>query len=203
MHDYMWRHEMAMPARGKIGVWDRSHYEEIGVVRVHVDRLKARNIEPAKACQDFWRGRVKEIKNWERAKVRNGTTIVKFFLNVSAAEQGRRFQKRLTDPEKHWKLSTSDLTERAYRSQYLRIYSEALHATSTRHAPWYVIPYDDKLGAALVVSRIINHHLGRLSLKFPGLPSGLDFGALEDEIRQVPKLPVQFTFPSAENPDQQ
>ncbi|HTX04113.1 MAG TPA: PPK2 family polyphosphate kinase, partial [Candidatus Acidoferrales bacterium] len=141
-HDFLWRTQAALPERGRIGIFNRSYYEEVLVVRVHSELLAREHVESN--GKDIWRERFEDINAFERHLVRNGTRILKFFLHISKDEQRRRLMARLDDPSKTWKFSMSDATEREYWSQYISAYEAMLSATSTDHAPWYIIPSDHK-----------------------------------------------------------
>ena len=169
-HDFLWRTQLALPARGEIGVFNRSHYEEVLVVRVHPELLAAGGVDPARA-QDpkFWDSRLDDIANWERHLTRSGTRIVKFFLHVSKSEQRKRFLARIEQPEKHWKFSPADLREHQYWDAYQPAYEAALRATSTRRAPWYVIPADHKWFLRTAVGAIIVQHLADMDPQYPTL----------------------------------
>jgi len=164
-HDFLWRTTRDLPERGKIGIFNRSYYEEVLIVRVHSEILRAENLpEPGK---HIWEGRFRSIRDFERHLCANGTTVVKFFLHLSKEEQRKRFIARIDEPDKNWKFQASDLEERKFWKDYMRAYQEALGATSTRHAPWYVIPADDKQNARLIVSQIILDTLEGLKMHTP------------------------------------
>jgi PPK2 family polyphosphate:nucleotide phosphotransferase len=170
-HDYLWRHEMALPARGEIAIHNRSHYENVLVTKVHPEWILNENIpgiESVKKIDDkFWDKRYKQIRRFEKNLVENGTVIMKFFLNVSKKEQKRRFLERIEDPGKNWKFSLSDLKERAYWDKYQRAYELALGETSTDNAPWFVIPADDKWYARLAMAEIIAKEFSKLDATYP------------------------------------
>ncbi|WP_425614873.1 polyphosphate kinase 2 family protein [Anatilimnocola sp. NA78] len=172
-HDFLWRCNKALPERGRIGIFNRSYYEEVLIVRVHPELIGAQRIpgvkpdEPLK--KEFWEHRLEDINAFERHLARNGTAVVKFFLNVSKKEQRKRFIKRIEEPEKHWKFAAGDLHERSYWDDYMRAYEEALSATSTEHAPWYVIPADHKWVTRAAVAAILNETLRGLGLKWPSI----------------------------------
>jgi PPK2 family polyphosphate:nucleotide phosphotransferase len=168
-HDYMWRCMKVLPERGRIGVFNRSYYEEVLVVRVHPELLDAQHLPASRVTHAIWQERFEDIRNIERYLSRNGTVIRKFFLNVSKAEQRRRFLERLDDPAKNWKFSLKDVDERARWNQYMRAYEQALGATSTREAPWYVIPADNKWFTRLTVARVVIETLEQLNLRYPRL----------------------------------
>lgn len=166
-HDFLWRTTRALPERGQIGIFNRSYYEEVLIARVHPEILQAEELPPVAAKKSLWKGRFESIVNLEQHLHRNGTVILKFFLHISAQEQRRRFLQRIDDPDKNWKFSMADMTERGYWKEYMHAYAECLRATSTPEAPWYAIPADDKKSARLIVSRIILDTLGSLGLAFP------------------------------------
>ena len=166
-HDYLWRVNRVLPARGRIGIFNRSHYEEVLVVRVHPELLAAERLPPERVGRQIWRQRFKDIKAFERHLFRNGTIIRKFFLNVSRAEQRRRLLERLDDPSKVWKFNPGDVPERAKWNAYMSAYADALAATSRDHAPWYVIPADHKWFAHALVAEIVVKTLEDLDLAFP------------------------------------
>lgn len=169
-HDFLWRTQLALPARGGIGVFNRSHYEEVLVVRVHPELLAAGGVDPA-CGQDpkFWEKRLEDIAAWERHLTRCGTRVVKFFLHVSKSEQHTRFLARIEQPEKYWKFSPADLREHRYWEDYQPAYEAALRATSTQKAPWYVIPADHKWFLRTAVAAIIVQHLTDMDPRYPTL----------------------------------
>jgi PPK2 family polyphosphate:nucleotide phosphotransferase len=166
-HNFLWRYMRCLPERGRIGIFNRSYYEDVLVVRVHPELLAAQRLPGATGTKKFWRRRYQDINAFERHLVRNGTVILKFFLNVSKGEQKRRFLERLQRPDKHWKFSAADLAERAHWGRYMKAYSDCLSATSTEWAPWYVIPADHKWVARAVVADVITTTLRSLDLKYP------------------------------------
>jgi PPK2 family polyphosphate:nucleotide phosphotransferase len=166
-HNFLWRYMRCLPERGRIGIFNRSYYEDVLVVRVHPELLAAQRLPGTTGTKKFWRRRYQDINAFERHLVRNGTVILKFFLNVSKGEQKRRFLERLQRPDKHWKFSAADLAERAHWGRYMKAYSDCLSATSTRWAPWYVIPADHKWVARAVVADVITTTLRSLDLKYP------------------------------------
>jgi PPK2 family polyphosphate:nucleotide phosphotransferase len=166
-HDYMWRAARALPGRGMIGIFNRSYYEEVLIVRVHPEFLAKQRLPDGAADDDIWKRRYKEINHFEDYLVRNGIVILKFFLNVSKSEQKKRFLARIDEPEKNWKFSIGDYQERAYWDDYQQAYEQLLNHTSTEHAPWFVIPADHKWFARLAVSEAICSQLERLGLAFP------------------------------------
>lgn len=170
-HDYFWRHSIAMPARGEIAIHNRSHYENVLVTRVHPAYIlneKIPGIESLKDVNDkFWKARFKQIRRFEKNLADNGMLILKFFLNVSKKEQKKRFLERIEDPGKNWKFSLSDLKERGFWDQYQKAYEEAITATSTDYAPWFVIPADDKWFARLAIASVIYRYFEKLKLTYP------------------------------------
>ncbi|WP_406696176.1 polyphosphate kinase 2 family protein [Singulisphaera sp. Ch08] len=166
-HTFLWRYMKCLPERGRIGIFNRSYYEDVLVVKVHPELLTAQHLSPVKFGSKFWSQRYKDINAFERHLVRNGTVVLKFFLNVSKEEQKRRFLERLDRPEKHWKFSTSDLAERGHWDQYMRAYSECLSATSTKWAPWYVVPADHKWITRAIVADVVTTTIQSLDLKYP------------------------------------
>jgi PPK2 family polyphosphate:nucleotide phosphotransferase len=169
-HDFLWNAARRLPERGKIGIFNRSYYEEVLIVRVHPEILRGEGLP--RELQDgahIWRDRYRSIVDFEQHLHRNGTRIVKFFLHLSREEQRRRFLQRIDEPAKNWKFSLDDMRERNYWKQYMKAYEACLGATSTRHSPWYVIPADDKATTQLIVSHIILRTLQDLNLAFPKL----------------------------------
>jgi PPK2 family polyphosphate:nucleotide phosphotransferase len=166
-HNFLWRYMKSLPERGRIGIFNRSYYEDVLVVRVHPELLGMGEPPTGKRAEAFWDARYDDINAFERHLVRNGTLVLKFFLHVSKKEQRRRFLERLDDPAKHWKFSTSDLAERAYWKDYMHAYEDALSATSTEDAPWYVIPADQKWVTRAVVADVITSSIQSLKLGYP------------------------------------
>jgi PPK2 family polyphosphate:nucleotide phosphotransferase len=167
-HDFLWRATARLPARGSIGIFNRSYYEDVLVVRVHPELLAAQHLRAGVTpAESFWRHRFEDIKAFENHLHRNGTKVVKFFLHLSRQEQRRRLLERLDDPAKHWKFSAADLAERAYWDDYQAAYEDVLTATSTEWAPWYVIPADDKHVARALIAGMILHAIDGLALKPP------------------------------------
>jgi PPK2 family polyphosphate:nucleotide phosphotransferase len=167
-HDFLWRSTRQLPERGHIGIFNRSYYEEVLIVRVHRDLLRAERLPHGLMNDDsLWRDRYRSIVNLEKHLHRNGTRIVKFFLHLSKEEQRKRFLKRIDDPEKSWKFNPGDVAERKYWAQYIRAYEDCLGATSTQNAPWHIVPADDKADARLIVSRIILDTFEDMKLKYP------------------------------------
>jgi PPK2 family polyphosphate:nucleotide phosphotransferase len=169
-HDYLWRINKALPERGRIGIFNRSHYEEVLVVRVH-DYVKGQKIPNEFIDSKIWETRFEQIRNFEKHIYQNGTRIIKIFLNISKEEQTKRLFKRLDDPAKNWKFSASDLDERKLWDKYMNCYQEAIQKTSTKYAPWYVVPADKKWYARLVVSEIIIDAMKGMELKYPEMSS--------------------------------
>lgn len=168
-HSYLWRIMRVSPARGKITIFNRSHYEEVLVVKVHPEYLKRQKLPDKLITKKIWEERYDDINNFERHLARNGTLILKFFLYVSKAEQKKRFLERLENPDKNWKFSAQDLNERQHWDSYMRAYEEALTATSTKWAPWYVIPADHKSVARMLVSSILTKAIDGLGVDFPSV----------------------------------
>jgi PPK2 family polyphosphate:nucleotide phosphotransferase len=170
-HDFLWRSNLALPERGQIGIFNRSYYEEVLVVRVHQQLLQAERIPDALRGKHLWRDRFEDINACEKYLVRNGTVIRKFFLHLSKGEQKKRFLARLDDPAKNWKFSGADLKERAYWDDYQAAYEEMIQATATPHAPWYVVPADHKRYAHLIVAGALIDTLESLQLEVPKVTS--------------------------------
>jgi len=166
-HDFLWRSTVALPERGRIGIFNRSYYEEVLVVRVHPEVLEHEKLPPGRRDKAFWDARFDAINTFERHLDRNGTKIVKFFLNVSKEEQRRRFLDRLEEPGKEWKFSAADVAEREHWDEYQRAYEAALTATSTEWAPWYVIPADHKPVMRELVAGVLAHTIRSLHLSYP------------------------------------
>jgi PPK2 family polyphosphate:nucleotide phosphotransferase len=175
-HDFLWRAAQYLPARGNIGIFNRSHYEEVLVVRVHQELLERQRIPKELVGKDIWKQRFKSIRAFERHLARNGTIVQKFFLHVSKEEQRRRFLDRLEQPAKRWKFSMGDVAERKLWNKYMGAYEDMIQATSRPYAPWYVVPADHKPFARLVVAKAMIEALERLDLKFPKV----DPAALKD-----------------------
>ena len=167
-HDFLWRTTRDLPERGRIGIFNRSYYEEVLIVRVHPEILRSEGLADAPHDKKkIWRDRYRSIANLERHLDDNGTRIIKFYLHLSKEEQRRRFLQRIDQPEKNWKFSLADVEERKFWKDYMKAYGECLSATSTRHAPWYVVPADDKENARLIVSRILLDTLEGLEMSYP------------------------------------
>jgi PPK2 family polyphosphate:nucleotide phosphotransferase len=172
-HDYLWRTTKVLPSRGKVGIFNRSYYEEVLVCRVHpeiVTKYQRLPEETTSKLDELWPRRFKEIRNFEAMLHANGTRVVKFFLHVSKEEQKKRLLKRIDTPAKNWKFNTGDLAERALWKDYMRAYEEALEGTATKDSPWYVVPADDKGNMRLIVSAVILHEMARMKMKWPVLP---------------------------------
>ena len=168
-HDFMWRCMRALPERGRIGIFNRSYYEEVLVVRVHQELLAQQQLPEQVVGGNIWRERFADIVNIERYLSRNGFLILKFFLNVSRAEQRKRFMERLDDPDKNWKFSAADVRERGYWKAYMRAYEDMIRHTATAEAPWYVVPADNKWFSRLAVAAAIVEAMAGLDLRYPKL----------------------------------
>jgi PPK2 family polyphosphate:nucleotide phosphotransferase len=167
-HDYLWRCQKALPERGRIGIFNRSHYEEVLVVRVHPEILQGQQLPPnVKRDKGIWKKRFKHIRDWEDHLFENGIKVIKFFLNVSKGEQKKRFLARIDEPEKNWKFSMGDVKERAFWDEYMHAYTEAIRETSTKNSPWYIIPADKKWFTRLAVSDVIVKTLESMGLHYP------------------------------------
>lgn len=166
-HDFLWRHAVALPERGRIGIFNRSHYEECLVTRVHPEILAKEKLPPKLVTKNIWKERFEDISAFERYLCRNGTVVLKFFLNVSKEEQRQRFLERLEQPAKQWKFSMDDIKERALWPRYQAVYQDIVRHTATPHAPWYVVPADHKWFARVVIGSVINAALEKLDLRFP------------------------------------
>jgi PPK2 family polyphosphate:nucleotide phosphotransferase len=179
-HDYLWRCHKNLPERGKIGVFNRSHYEEVLVVRVHPAILQGQLL-PAevRSDKDVWKKRFRQIRDWENYLYENGTHVIKFFLNVSKEEQKERFLSRIDEPEKNWKFSMSDAKERGHWDDYMKAYTEAIQATSTEKSPWYIIPADKKWFTRWAVSEVIVQKLGSMDLTYPVVTDAHKAGLVE------------------------
>lgn len=171
-HGYLWRTSRHTPPRGKIGIFNRSYYEEVLVVRVHPELLANERLPESCVSDSLWRERFEDISAWERYAVRNGIAIRKFFLNVSRDEQKRRFLARLDEPEKNWKFSSADARERQSWAAYMHAYEEMIRHTATKYAPWFVIPADNKWFTRLAVSSVVVHALEEMNLAYPEVSPG-------------------------------
>jgi len=168
-HDYLWRATKVLPRRGHIGIFNRSYYEEVLVVRVHDELLRNERLPPSLVTKHIWKQRFEDISRFERYLTRQGIVIRKFFLNVSKEEQKKRFLERLKEPEKHWKLSPSDVRERERWDEYMNAYEEMIAHTASEHAPWYVVPADNKWFTRVVVAEVIVETLEKLNVSYPKL----------------------------------
>jgi PPK2 family polyphosphate:nucleotide phosphotransferase len=166
-HNFLWRYMKALPEHGRIGIFNRSYYEDVLVVKVHPELLARQGIEIGKDADKFWNGRYEDINAFEHHLVRNRTIVLKFFLNVSKKEQKERFLARLSEPDKYWKFSAGDLAERAYWDDYMKAYEDALSATSTKWAPWYIVPADHKWATRTIVADVLITTLRELDLRYP------------------------------------
>jgi PPK2 family polyphosphate:nucleotide phosphotransferase len=167
-HDFLWRTTRHLPERGRIGIFNRSYYEEVLVVRVHPEILRSQGLsEELRGEKTIWKERYRSIVDLENHLHRNGTKVIKFFLHLSKDEQRKRFLERIDEPDKNWKFSLADIHERKYWKHYMQAYEDCLIATSTAHTPWYVIPADDKNNARLIVSRIVLDGLNKLKMAYP------------------------------------
>ncbi len=170
-HHFLWRHQKALPGRGEIGIFNRSHYENVIVTKVHPEYILNENLPDIYSTKDitpkFWKRRYKQINQFERTLAQSGTLILKFFLNVSKEEQKKRFVERIDDPSKNWKFSEGDIGERSLWPQYQQAYEDMLNATSTEYAPWFVLPADDKWFTRLCMGMILTRELTKLRLHYP------------------------------------
>ena len=170
-HDFLWRCSQRLPERGHIGIFNRSYYEEVLVVRVHPDALDRQKLPPSCMSSRIWTERLSDIARFEEYLTRQGTIVLKFFLHLSRAEQKKRFLERLDKPQKNWKFSLADARERGYWSQYMHAYEEAIRATASKHAPWFVVPADNKWFTRLVVAAAIVEAMEELNLAYPRVSS--------------------------------
>jgi PPK2 family polyphosphate:nucleotide phosphotransferase len=166
-HDFLWRCNRCLPERGRIGIFNRSYYEETLVVRVHPEMLARQSIPPELVGKDIWQQRFRDIRQYEEYLTNNGVVIRKFFLHVSKQEQKQRFLERLEQPEKNWKFSLNDIKERAFWDDYMRAYESMVRHTASKQAPWYVVPADNKLFSRLVVAAAVIDTLASLNLQYP------------------------------------
>ena len=166
-HDFLWRTTRDLPERGQIGIFNRSYYEEVLIVRVHPEILRGEDLPPSLLDKTVWQGRYRSIVDLENHLHRNGSVIIKFFLHLSAEEQRKRFLDRIKEPDKNWKFSMNDIEERKFWGQYMKVYGECLGATSTPTAPWYAVPADDKENARLIVSQIVLDTFKGLKMAYP------------------------------------
>ncbi len=183
-HDFLWRISSRLPDRGRIGIFNRSHYEEVLIVRVHPELLQHQRLPHPEPTKDLWRERYESIRNFEHHLARNGTVVLKFFLNVSKDEQRERFVERIKDPEKNWKFSSHDVHKRARWDDYMEAYQDALSHTSRPWAPWYAIPADSKSYMRMVVAGIVRATIESLNLEFPRLTDEeqIEMHRLRDEL---------------------
>ena len=187
-HDFLWRTTMCLPERGRIGIFNRSYYEEVLIVRVHPEILRAQRLpDDAFSGRGVWKARYTSIVDHERHLHRSGTRVVKFFLHISPEEQRQRFLARIDDPNKNWKFSAGDVAERARWKDYMRAYEDCLSATSTDDAPWYVVPADDKPNARLIVSQIVLDTITALKMRYPA--------ATPERIKELRRLRRQLVKP--------
>jgi PPK2 family polyphosphate:nucleotide phosphotransferase len=186
-HDFLWRTTCRLPARGKIGIFNRSYYEEVLIVRVHPQVLQGEGL-PRELLEDpkIWHGRFRSIVDFEKHLHRSGTRVIKFFLHLSKEEQRKRFLERIDEPSKNWKFSMGDIKERKFWDKYMKAYEESISATSTKGAPWYIVPADDKLNARLIVSRIVIEELKHLRLHYPVVTGSRkkELGEIRRELRK-------------------
>jgi PPK2 family polyphosphate:nucleotide phosphotransferase len=168
-HDFLWRAACALPKHGEIGIFNRSFYEDVLIVRVHPELLHSEHLREPKNLKTVWHSRYASIRAFEQHLIGNRTLILKFFLHISKEEQKKRFLKRLDEPTKMWKIAMADVNERAYWDDYMKAYEEALAATHTRDSPWYILPADDKKNARLIASQIILTRFNELSLAYPAI----------------------------------
>ncbi len=166
-HDYLWRYMPHVPARGQIGIFNRSYYEEVLVVKVHQEFLAKQKLPPSLVTQDIWNERYEDIANFERYLTRNGVRVLKFFLHVSKTEQKRRFIERYDNPDKNWKFTAADIAERQHWADYQDAYEQAIRHTSSKHAPWYVVPADNKWFTRMVVTAAVVKEIAELKLHYP------------------------------------
>jgi PPK2 family polyphosphate:nucleotide phosphotransferase len=166
-HDFLWRTTKCLPERGRIGIFNRSYYEEVLVVRVHPEFLRAQRLPSQPKLDQLWQERFESIRDYEKHLAKNGTVIIKFWLNVSLEEQRQRFLDRIEEPEKNWKFAPADVTERRYWDEYMKAFEDALNATSRSWAPWYAIPADSKSYMRFCVAEIIVDSLKKLGLSYP------------------------------------
>jgi PPK2 family polyphosphate:nucleotide phosphotransferase len=189
-HDYLWRYAQKLPQRGQIGIFNRSHYEEVVVVRVHPEILERQKLPPAARADGVWQRRYREINDWERFLVENGFPVVKLFLNLSKEEQRRRFLKRIDQPDKNWKFNANDVKERAHWDEYQTAFSQMLSATSTEHAPWYVIPADHKWFMRVAVAAVLVNTLAEIDPQYPTVSERAHSALLESRAELDPQTPA-------------
>ena len=182
-HDYLWRCAKVLPERGRIGIFNRSYYEELTIVRVHAGLLERENLPPHPADADVWKDRYQDVVSFERHLARNGTIVLKFFLHVSKEEQGKRFLMRIDTPAKNWKFSAADARERGFWDSYRHAYEKLLTHTSTESAPWYIIPADHKWFTRAAVADVIVTRLKELGLKYPAITAEQQAALTEERER--------------------
>jgi len=183
-HDFLWRSTICLPERGRIGIFNRSYYEEVLIVRVHPEILQSEGLpDISPDAKTIWQNRYRSIVNLEDHLVENGTRVIKFFLHISKEEQRKRFLERIEDPTKNWKFSQADIEERGFWKQYRQAYEECLSATSTKRAPWHIVPADSKENARLIISQIILDALKELKMTYPKTTSGR-----QRELKSIRKL---------------
>lgn len=169
-HDFFWRVYKCLPERGRIGIFNRSYYEDVLVVKVHPEILKKQQLPPELLDKnEVWKNRYKSIVDIEKHLYNNGTRIIKFFLHISEDKQKKRFLERIDEPDKNWKFSAADFKEREYWNDYMKVYEECINNTNTQRAPWYIIPADDKENARLIISQVINSVLKKLKMSYPAV----------------------------------
>jgi PPK2 family polyphosphate:nucleotide phosphotransferase len=183
-HGYLWRCMKCVPGRGRIGIFDRSYYEEVLVVRLHPQMLESQKLPKPLVTKHIWQERFEDINNFERYLTRNGIAVVKFFLHLSKKEQKRRFMERLDTPDKNWKFSSADVKERQFWDAYQEAYEDMIRHTASKHAPWYVVPADNKWFTRLVVSQAVVDALKGMNLKYPKV-SGAERAALAQARKQL------------------
>src|ERR1035437_3716404 len=194
-HDFLWRTTRDLPERGRIGIFNRSYYEEVLIVRVHPEILRSQGLPDVRTDEKtIWEDRYRSITGLENHLYRNGTRIIKFFLHLSEEEQRKRFLARIDDPDKNWKFSLSDIQERKYWKDYTEAFEDCLRATSTSHAPWYAVPADDKENARLIVSQIVVNALGELKMSYPKTTGKhrQELQAIGKLLGREPKVDVKF-----------
>ena len=194
-HDFMWRCLRNLPERGRIGIFNRSYYEEVLVVRVHPEYLQRQHLPPGFVTERIWDQRFEDIRAMERYLCRNGVAVVKFFLHISREEQRRRFMDRLDDREKNWKFSPGDVAERQHWDEYMAAYEDMIRNTASKHAPWYVVPADNKWFARIAVAGALIDTLERLDLKFPEAPDAKDLKAARALLMKERAAPRQARKP--------
>ena len=199
-HDYLWRHVQRLPARGEIGIFNRSHYEEVLAVRVHPEDLGRERIPPEWRGKDIWKRRYRAINDWERHLTENGTRLVKLFLNVSKEEQRIRFLKRIDQPEKNWKFSAADVRERRHWDQYQQAYSAMLTHTSTKWAPWYVLPADHKWFTRICAAAVIAQALIEIDPRYPAPGEAARQDLLQARTELVAEAPRGAAADPSRNP---